>query len=177
MNSFARVAFATCLSLVAAVEVTGGRALGASPDILGGEPCTPDGSTCRVAIVREGGLHIGRSFSFEPRQDGNLLVQFNGTLYCVATIAAKVPVVVDLVSEITTDRYSTARLGEPSTLRHANVFIAKNTSMTFNLASSRVVPVTAGKTATFYFTVAARRVDDNVECYYYTANFSAVFAP
>lgn len=147
------------------------------------DPCKPDGSACfvyRYRIPPEGFGRPGRSgvmvrgFGFTAPTAGTARVDFHGTLYCANSDSAVGHKVVDMVSQIVTGDREIATLAGPSALRHANVFVDPDTSMTFNLASTRVLQVPVGPSVV-YFVTTSLKTDSSVRCYYYGAVFSVTF--
>lgn len=184
LRPLARAMALICLPLVAGA-VGASEPAQAQAVIKSQEPCTADGGACFVIRYRRPPIfpdRIGRvgtrvrGFGFVAPSAGTASLEFHGTLYCANGNFGLGHKVVDMVSQIVTSDSAFAEMAGASALRHANVFVAPNTSMTFNLASTRVVQVPAGPNV-FYFVTRSLRTDSGVSCLYYNAAFSVTFVP
>ena len=169
----------TALSSAVAVAVVSLWSIGPSSaaSILRQNACST-GSFC-FSISPTSTIPIVRSFSFDAPRDGMALVVFNGTLYCASSTAADT--VVDFTAQIVQKPSDVPDPNGPGGMRIATVFKdtpdhAFDASSTFNLASSRAFPVSAG-TNKVHFKLNRLRMDASTSCIVYSATFSVVTAP
>jgi len=168
----------TCLSLLmlGALLPTGG--VRAQTVISSQSPCSPGGGECLTFTDSSGPIPTIRSFDFTAPSAGEALVTFHGSLYCASGFTTTNSVV-DVVSQIVPGTTDAPAISGPGGLRHAIVLTASSagTSDTFNLASTRVVNITAPGNTTFSFKMARLRMDTGTQCYVYNAAFTVVFTP
>jgi len=123
-------------------------------------------------------IPIVRAFPFNAPSAGKGLLTFHGTMSC-SSFNTTTFAVTDFASQIVTDVNAVADVKGPGGLRHGMVLLPNSTgnSDVFNLASTRVIPISAAGPRTFYFKLARLRMDANTRCYVYNAAFSITFAP
>ncbi len=139
------------------------------------------GSSFCISFTNASSLpSVVASYTFNAPSAGTALVSFNGSMQCVnnAVLDDASHGVIDLTTQIMTgggapnfqapggSRF-TMRLSPPSIFDH---------SVPVNLASGRVVSVTAGAN-TFSFKLARNRMDSDTSCTVWSGNFNVVFVP
>jgi hypothetical protein len=148
-------------------------------------PCNPNPTfslACSSFTARTS-PEIVRSFTFNAPSAGVALVMFHGSVYC-QTLHTSRPVIVDFVSQIVTSPTVAAFAHEPGGQRHSAVLDALGTAgtgifaaQTFNLASTRAIPIGAAGANTVYFRMRRVAMDGVVTCKVYSPAFTVSFTP
>jgi hypothetical protein len=123
-------------------------------------------------------IPIIRIFKFNAPSAGTAQVTFHGSMYCANS--GSTTEVVDVVTQIVTRGTALPDWNGPGGLRLAQTIESNtpfNKSDTFNLASTRVVPIPSAGVTKFFFKMTPLRVDDHIICFVFNATFSVVFVP
>jgi hypothetical protein len=143
-------------------------------------PCVNSAGYCQT-FTDETAIPTIRSFTFNLPRASSVQATLHGTLYCGlrGSFGSEDSKVIDLVSQILTDDGAVSVNG-PGALRHVGVpYVGFNTtqSMSFNLASTRVINYTSGGNKTLRFKISKSRMDSQTVCFVYHAAFSVVYTP
>jgi hypothetical protein len=137
-------------------------------------PCTTSQGYC-LQILPTGTIPTIRSFQFTAPSKGTAEVTFHGSLVCTFANPLAGAAVVDLVSQIVLTAASVPDVNGPGALRHAGTLLPSTIS--FNLASTRVFNIPAAGTKTYHFRIARQQMGANSACVVHTATFTVVFVP
>lgn len=160
----------------AVVGLVGLAGVAAAAVIVKQAPCvTPDGYCVRFFAGDP--IPLIRSFTFNAPSAGTASVTFHGTMVC--THHDNAIAVVDLVGQIVGSAGAVPNASGPGGSRYSIVMVESidGTADTFNLASTRVMPVGSAGPRTVYFKLRAVRMDVNTDCIVYNAAFSVIFIP
>lgn len=175
---------ASVCTLVAFLAATVGALTpaAAAPLIQTQDPCVGENGYC-LSFLDDDPIPVIRSITFNAPSAGTAAVKFHGSLLCNNDFFR--PAVTDVVSQIVTDANAEPNMNGPGGLRHAIVFTAgpdpfgggMDKADTFNLDSTRVVPIDGPGIWPFHFKIARLRMDGGTFCYVYNAAFTVVFVP
>ena len=122
---------------------------------------------------------ILRSFTFTPSSTGVAVASFHGSLNCINTTTGRATI--DLVTQIVDSANAAVLPTGPGGLRHQTLLPpqsgGQNSSVTFNLASTRAFTITTLGSQTVRFKLREVDMDPGTICYLYNAAFTVVFAP
>jgi hypothetical protein len=150
----------------------------AATEITTQAPCVNGGGYCVFFDSNASTIPVIRSFTFNAPRKGTAAVSFHGSLYCGNTV--NTVQVIDLVSQIVTRSTATPSASGPGGLRQAVVLTQapiQGSRDSFNLASTRVFPISGAGSRTYHFKIEKLRMDNYSYCYVYNAAFTVVFAP
>jgi hypothetical protein len=138
-------------------------------------PCVKANGYCFSFNATEA-LVVINAMTWNAPAKGTAIATFHGTLYC-ANSGTTVQTV-DIDSEIVTDVGATAYAANPGGLRAAAILVngpSVKTSRSFNLASTRVIPVPKAGSYTYYFKFNRNMMGPDTACYLYNAVFTVRF--
>ena len=169
---------ASCAAVIAALVL--GVLASPAAVIQTQDPCVdPETGEC---LDFSGGpsptIPIIRTFKFDAPSAGTAEVTFHGSMLCANSTSTME--VVDVMTQIVTHSTDLPDWNGPGGLRLAQTIepnIPNNKSDTFNLASTRVVPIGAPGVRRFFFKMYPLRVDAHITCFVFNATFSVVFVP
>ena len=138
-----------------------------------------------IQFTSAGVIPTVASYTFTAPTAGTALVSFNGSMQCVNANGTDDSShgVIDLSTQITT--LATPGYQAPGGSRFAmrlpparviGPVVLSDRSVPINLASNRVVPLTAGA-HTFSFKIARNRMDPGTKCKVWNGDFNVVFVP
>jgi hypothetical protein len=117
-----------------------------------------------------------REFSFEIEEKGNAMITFHGFMGCQAISGQSQKVDIDI--QITRKADELADYNEPGGMMFLTRLGAQtNSSTTFNLSSTRIVPVPSSGTVTVFLNVKPIAMDTGTLCVMSNLAFSALFIP
>lgn len=142
-------------------------------EIKSQQPCVSTVSPGCMTFGPSGSIPTVRTLKYDAVERGSAKVTFHGTLYCW-NASANVGRI-DLISQIVVGKAGPSA-GGPGSLVHSVMLEPGNTSQTFNLHSTRVVPYAAAASKTFRFSMARRVMSAGTQCVVYNAAFTVQFA-
>ena len=120
-----------------------------------------------------------RSFGYNPTNTGVAVATFHGSLNCTNTGFSRATI--DLVTQIVDVPSAAALPTGPGGLRHQTLLPPQssgvNSTVTFNLASTRAFTITTLGARTINFKLRELRMDAGTICYLYNAVFTVTFVP
>jgi hypothetical protein len=145
-------------------------------------PCLASGEAwCQQFYAYTNPVPVTRGFSFYMPSAGTAQITFNGTMVCDSSSGSRM--LFDLITQIVTAANSTPYDSAPGGLRHTATLegVGSSTippSVTFNLASTRVISYTSAGNKPIFFKVRKVRMDVvGSSCRIYNASFSATVVP
>lgn len=141
-------------------------------------PCVTASSSC----LSFNGANVPatlRSFGYNPAKAGVAVATFHGSLNCANTGTSRATI--DLVTQIVDSAAAPVQLTGPGGLRHQTLLPPKsggtNSSVTFNLASTRTFTIPASGPRTVILKLRKQRMDAGTVCFLYNAVFTVIFVP
>lgn len=135
-----------------------------------------------LAFEAGGEIPIIRTFRVNAPRAGTAAVSFHGSLACGKITEDTGDRFLEMVTQIVTAADAVPAVTGPGALPVFMVLkdSAANSvrpSQTFNLASTRVFTIQAPGSHTYYFKIAAIRMDDGTACAVYNGAFTVLFVP
>jgi hypothetical protein len=147
--------------------------------------CKNGASYC-IAFNNTGVIPLAGAFTFNAPTAGTALVSFNGSMQCsnFSTDTGSTTGVVDLTAQILTSAAQTPDYQGPGGSRikmrlapaKDDFVLTRDNSAFINLASSRVLPLTAGAHG-FVFKIVRKKMDALTSCIVFNGDFKVVFVP
>jgi hypothetical protein len=144
-------------------------------------PCSSRFEYC-LAFQAGGEIPIIRTFRVNAPRAGTAAVTFHGALACGKITEDTGDRFLEMVTQIVTAADAVPAVTGAGALPVFMVLKDSEAnsvrpSQTFNLASTRVFTIQAPGSHTYYFKIAATRMDDGTACAVYNGAFTVLFAP
>jgi hypothetical protein len=169
MTVLRRLVFALGLAClyIASADAASFRTQAACPPV-GGDACVSFGTGTALPITV-------RSFTFNVPNNTLAAVSFEGSMRCAEVASAQT--VVELTSQIVGAATTVPNFNGLSGLRHSAVLAALGTTVSFNLASSRMILYVTGGNKTVHFRIGGEPLGDFISCTIHNAQFNVILLP